>query len=132
MSDSDFYTSDEKRPVFNSEFIEPFAGRLLNIWVSRCEIARGVRDEIKAKCKAENREPTFHEHLDSEQFFRECTNLWWGLKGLNKISIVTTGAIHFGIAVSNEQRKVAAYIKKHFGFCPILDKEKAKELGFCE
>lgn len=130
MSDYKFKTSDEQMPIFVSEELEPFAARCLGRWFARCEVARKVKEDIQAKCEAENREMTYNEDLDSMIFFRECSKFWWGIAAINRVSIVTEGAVHFSIAIQNEQRHVAKYIKKHLGFCPILDKEKAKELGF--
>lgn len=128
--DNMFFTTNAEMPVFLSEELNPFAAMCIGRWYARCEVARKIREEILVKCKTENRDKSFHEHLDSERFFKECTKFWWGLRAINRLSIVTDGAIHFGISISNEQRHVANYIKKHLGFCPILDKEKAKELGF--
>ena len=129
-TDTKFYTSDKEMPIFVSEELEPFAARCLGRWFVRCEVARKVKEDIQEKCKAEQREMTFYEYLDSEKFFRECSKMWWGLAAINRISIVTEGAVHFSIACSNEQRRVSKYIRKYLGFCPISDKEKAKELGF--
>jgi len=129
-TDYKFKTSTAIMPKFISEELESFAVICIGRWYARCEVARKVKDDIQKKCKIENREMTFHEYLDNQIFFKECTKFWWGVKAINKVSIVTEGAIHFGIAISNEQRYVAEYIKKHLGFCPILDEKKAKELGF--
>jgi hypothetical protein len=122
--------SQFKQVSCNSERIEPAAAHCLGVWFHNCEIAKALKDKIKKKCEEENRDMTFQEMLDSEQFFRECTNMWYGVKALNRLSIATRGAVHFGVAISNEQRKMASYIKDHLGFCPIIDKDKAKERGF--
>ena len=130
MGDNDFYTSDKKMMVFISEELNPFAARCIGKWFMRCETARKVKEEIQKRCEAEDRDMTFHEMLDSEKFFRECSNWWWGMSAINKLSIVTHGATFFGIAISNEQRRVSSYIKEHLGFCPITEKDKAIECGF--
>lgn len=123
----------EFKPVeFRSEMIEPTAAHCLGVWFHNCELARELKEKIEKRCTDENREMNWREMLDCEQFFHQCSHMWWGLKSLNKLSIVTRGATHFGIAISNEMSKVANYIKEHLGFCPILDKEKSKELGFYE
>ena len=127
----DKFPESEFKPVeFKSEMLEPTAAHCLGMWFHNCELARELKEKIEKRCKDENREPTFREHLDCEQFFSQCSHMWWGLQALNKLSIVTRGAIHFGIACSNEMRKVSKYIEEHLGFCPILEKDKAKELGF--
>ena len=121
----------EFNPVdFASEIIEPTAAHLLGVWFHNCELARNLKDKIEKRCTDEKREMTFREMLDCEQFFNQCSHMWWGLQSLNSLSIVTRGAVHFSIAVSNEMRKVSHYIKEHLGFCPILDKDKCKEYGF--
>ena len=130
MSDNSFYTSDKEMPVFASEALEPFAVHCIGMWFSRCEIARKVKIEIEERLKAENREPTFNEHLDMEMFFRECTNFWYGVNAINKVSIATKGAVHFSLCIGNDLRRVATYIKDHLGFSPLSEKEKAIECGF--
>jgi len=121
----------EFEPVkFVSEMIEPTVARCIGIWFHNCELARNLKEKIEKRCEEEKRNPTWREDLDCRQFFRQCSHFWWGLRAWNKLSIVTDGAVHFGIAIQNEQRRFAKYIKKYLGFCPILDKEKAKELGF--
>lgn len=121
----------EFKPVeFRSEMIEGTAAHLLGVWFHNCELAREVKERIEKRCKDEDREPNFREHLDCEAFYDQCSHMWWGLQSLNHLSIVTRGATHFGIASSNEMSKVAKYIKEHLGFCPILDKEKVKKLHF--
>ena len=130
MDDHSFYTSDEKMPIFMSEEIEPFAAMCTGRWYARCEAARKVKEEIEERCKAENREMTFNESLDCQKFFRECNKWWWGMNALNKVSIVTEGAVHFSIAIGNIKRKVASYIKEYLGFCPITEEDKAIECGF--
>jgi hypothetical protein len=122
--------SQFKQTIFHSEMIEPTAAYCLGVWFNNCENARVLKDRIQKKCEKENRDMTFQEMLDSEQFFRECTNLWYGVKALNRLSISTRGATHFGVAISNEQMKMAKYIKEYLGFCPIIDKDKARERGF--
>lgn len=113
-----------------SERIEPTASYCIGVWFHNCEIAKDLKDKIQKKCKEENRDMTLQEMLDSEQFFRECAKMWYGVKALNRLSIATRGAVHFGIAISNEQSRIASYIKEHLGFCPIIDKDKAKARGF--
>ena len=119
-----------KRVDFCSTMLEPTAAHCVGVWHHNCEMARELQDNIAETCKKEKRDMTFREMLDSEQFIRECQNWWYGMKALDRLSIATRGAIHFGIAINNEQSRVADYIKKYFGFCPILDKEKSKSLGF--
>lgn len=119
----DFYENETELVKFNSEELEPFAARLIGKWFNRCQKALKVRDDIVAKCKAEKRPLTFYESLDTEKFWSECSNMWFGLKGLTKVSIACKGATHFQIALSNEQSKISNYIEKYLGFNPILDKK---------
>ena len=121
----------EFKPIeFKSEIIEPTAAHCLGVWFHNCELARKLKEKIEKRCKDENRNETFQEMLDCEKFFRQCSHMWWGLQALDSLSIVTDGAVHFSLAVSNEMRKVSKYIEKYLGFDPILDKEKCEELGF--
>lgn len=122
--------SELKLVDFKSEIIEPTAAHCLGVWFHNCELARELKEKIEKRCKDEERDMTFNEHLDSEQFYFQCSHMWWGLQSLNSLSIVTRGAVHFSLAVSNEMSRVSKYIKKHLGFCPILDKEKVKKLHF--
>jgi hypothetical protein len=115
---------------FQSEMIEPTAAYLLGRWFHNCEVARKLKEKIEKRCEDENREPNFREHLDSEAFYDQCSHMWWGLQQLNSLSIVTRGAVHFNLAISNEMRRVSRYIEEHLGFDPILDKEKVKKLQF--
>jgi hypothetical protein len=124
---SDFYEDETELVKINSEDIELFAGLLLGKWFARCEQAGKVKDNIVAKCKAEKRDMTFHEHLDADVFYKECENMWFGLKGLTRVSIACKDAAHFSVALSNEKSKIANYIEKYLGFDPILDK---KQFGF--
>ena len=125
------YPESEFKPVeFRSEMLNPFAAHCLGVWFHNCELARKLKEKIELRCKDEDREPTFQEAMDCERFWDQCSHMWWGLQHINSVSIVTRGAVHFSIAVSNEMRKVSYYIKKHLGFCPILDKDKCKELMF--
>jgi hypothetical protein len=120
----DFYTSDVELLKIPSEMLEPFASQMIGRWYHRCTQALEVKKSIEKKLKDEGREPTFHEHLDMEQFYNECSNLWWGVKSLTKLSIACRNATHFCIALQNEKSKIANWIKKHLGFDPILDKDK--------
>ncbi len=122
--------SELKLVEFQSEMLEPTAAHCLGVWFHNCELARKLKEKIEKRCKDENREQTFQEHLDSEQFWFQCSHMWWGLQSLNSLSIVTRGAVHFSLAVSNEMSRVSRYIKEHLGFCPILDKEKVKKFHF--
>lgn len=127
---SEYPKSEFKPAVFNSEIINPTAAYALGIWFHNCELARELKDKIEKRCKDESRNETFQEMLDCDRFFHQCSHMWWGLQALNTLSIVTNGAVHFSLAISNEMRKVSKYIKEHLGFCPILDKDKCKELMF--
>ena len=124
---ADFRTSDTKLIEIQSEALEPTAQYLLSRWFHNCQITLSVKKEIEAKCNSDKREMTFEEHLDSERFWSECSNMWFGLAALTKLSIACKGAHHFAIALQNEKSKVADYIKEHLGFDPILDK---KGFGF--
>lgn len=67
---------------------------------------------------------TFHEHLDSEKFYSQCSHMWFGMTALTKLSVASRGAVHFAIALQNDKSFVADYIKEHLGFDPILDKKE--------
>lgn len=123
----DFYTVDTELTKIPSEMLEPFARQIISRWWDRCQTALEVKTTIDKKVKDEEREHTFHEHLDCEKFYKECSNMWWGLKALSKIGIACPDAVHFNIALSNEMSNISNYIKKHLGFDPILDK---KGFGF--
>lgn len=124
---SDFRTSEIVLTKFESEALEPTAQHCIGRWFHNCELSLSVKKEIEAKCKAEKRDMTFHEYLDSEVFWSNCSTMWFGLVALTKLSIACDGAIHYCIALQNEKSKIAKYIDKHLGFDPILDK---KGFGF--
>ncbi len=124
---NDFYTSDVEMLKIPSEMLEPFAAQMIGRWFHRCTQALEVKKEIEKRLKDKKKEPTFYEHLDIEKFHKECSNMWWGCKALTKLGIACDGAVHFCIALGNEQSRVADFIEKHLGFNPILDK---KGFGF--
>jgi len=127
LKEKDFYTSDAKLVKMYSEDLEPTAIYCLGRWFDRCQTALAVQQEIIIKCKMEGREKTFHEYLDCEEFYNNCSTMWYGLQALNKLSIACKTTTHFSLAVSGEMSRVAGYIKEHLGFNPILDK---KGFGF--
>ena len=128
-TNKDFYTVDTELVKIQSEMIEPVAGQLIGRWFNRCQMALEVKNTIDKKVKDENREHTFHEHLDCEMFWKECSNMWWGVRALNKMGIACKDATHFNIAISNEMSKIADYIEDKLGFNPILEKSH-KGFGF--
>jgi hypothetical protein len=125
----DFYTSDVELTKIQSEMIEPFANRLISRWFNRCTQALEVKQNIEKKLKDEGREPTLHEYLDMEMFFKECQNMWWGLDSLSSLAIACKDSVHFCIALQNEQRKIGEWIEEHLGFNPIST-PKNEAFGF--
>lgn len=93
----------KKQPLFHSEVLGEFAAHLIGRWFVICEEAT------------------------KEDLYHECHNFWFGIIGLNKVSIATNnardrdGAVHFSIAMGNEMRRVAQYIEDKIGVNPLID-----------
>lgn len=105
-----------------SEAVEPTAAYLVGRWYAKCEKARKRSEELKAK-EDGGEYLTPHEFLESERFWRECRNFWWGVRALNRVSIACEEAVHFALACGNVMRDVARYIEEHLGINPLTDKE---------
>lgn len=93
----------KKEQLFHSEVLGDHAAYLIGRWFHICEEA------------------------DKDDLHHECHNFWFGVNGLNKISIATNnardrdGAVHFSIAMGNELRRVAQYIEDKLGVNPLSD-----------
>jgi hypothetical protein len=81
-----------------SEEIEPFAALIIGRMYARCEVE---------KSKGE----TYHEDA--------LRNFWYTLHGLEKIAVGIRTATHFSIAMNNQIRMVAHYIKSSIGVDPM-------------
>lgn len=89
-----------------SEEIEPTMARLVGAMFARCEIAKASGDQW--------------------QIEGACCNMWWVVKGINKIAVGLTSTrkpneadcVHFSIAAGNEVSRVQTYITDLLGYDP--------------
>lgn len=95
--DTDYYERikfiKEKTENFRSENLEGTASYCIGRWWKACE-------DVKE---------------DREALDRACQRFWFGVKALNRLSILCPGAVHFSIVSSNEMRKANEYITMVLG-----------------
>lgn len=96
---------ETKAPI-HSEMVEPAMGYILSRLWAQCEEAKERNDG------------------DLED---ACFYLWLGIKAINRLSFCCGRCephpVHFSIAASNEQGRIADYINEVLGFNPWHDKD---------
>jgi len=89
-----------KEQVFHSAELEKMAASLVAGWYKICEEAT------------------------EDNLWHECTNFWFGIRALNRLSVATNnargrpGASGFSAAMTNEMNRVAQYIKSRINVDP--------------
>ena len=104
--------------TIRSEDIEPTMAYLTGRWFNKCEAARKRKDEIVKMTKEEGRELSFEEYLECDRFWKECNNMWHGMKGLTRVAICCEEAVHFCLAHQNNKHFIGNYIEKYLGIDP--------------
>ena len=99
----------------NSEIIEPAMGHIIGVHYKRVkEILTASDEELFA--------PYDHEpYADYRKglILKACSDWWWTMETMRKLSIQTPGAVHFSLAIGNEYILVAKYIKSLTGIDPM-------------
>lgn len=85
-------------PKFVSEELEPFAAMIMGRLLARVRWAQEYKDSIVTS--------------------NYCADLWYAAIALNKLSIVTHGAIHFSLAAMNNLTRTANMIEGITGIRP--------------
>lgn len=95
-----------------SEELEPAFCRVIGKFFAQCEHLRKTHS------------------TDCVFFVDTCDSWWWTMNAMNSMTIGISSAIHAGIAIGNEMRRVSDYIEKHLGFNPVLERENLKDKTF--
>lgn len=105
---------EEKDLRFNIPMLEYTFTHLIGRWGMACEKAKTTGDINK--------------------IWAACSNLWYGINGLNKVTIACRGLVHnnainddshcinLSYAIMNEMQTTGKYIKSLIGKNPITDK----------
>jgi hypothetical protein len=106
--------------VFNSELMEPFAVYMLGI------ASMKLKEDVDAYKK--NAQP---HSIVWYTLANRIIKMWYTVDMLNKISCITEGeCAHYNVAMSNEARRTAQYLKKICGVCPIQEKDRFNARDF--
>ena len=105
--------------VYTSERIEPFASYLIGVGGLK------VEERIKAF-------QTGSDDILWYQLANEMLRFWYLINTvLGGLASATAGeASHFGVAMSNEQKKIADYLENIGGVHPISEKDKFNSREF--
>ena len=98
-------------PTHNSEPFEPAATHFVGVQFSRCEALY--------KHWKESTDESFDTYIKQLKFESAIEYFWYGMNALTQLSIASTGATHFSVALSNEMHRVNKYIEDRTGYSPI-------------
>ena len=114
----EIYESPRK---YVSEQMNPFAAYMIGVGGMR------VMDYV------ENYKKNPKEHLAWSQLANEMVSYWYLINnGLNTIGAACAGKgpVNFSVAISNETRKTAEFLKKLGGVCPLFEEERFNNRQF--
>jgi hypothetical protein len=98
-------------PEHNSEPFEPAAVHFIGVQFSRCEALHKIWEEYP--------DGGYEKYSKQLKFESAIEYFWYGMNALTKLSIASTGATHFSVALGNEMQRVNKYIQERTGYSPI-------------